>query len=924
MDDILSLFLEIFGGLEPQDLLTGPDPSLGTQVWVYDKDGNRVELTDPANQNQLGPLVGAGFSNPANKYSWSSAIYEDILYVGTFNAFFDYKGGIAAFIRISQQAKVGRGIGNLDDPSDLFDILTDNQYFPTVIESQGGEIWRYVSGIAGDPGAVGGTWEKVYDASEVPELGADVAGFRSMTTFDGKLLAASSSSLIFDLLSINQDQATTISVWDGTNWSVLTGGPFNNFNNSSIRTMKEVDGKLVIGVENAKEGAQIWLLDFDGNTPIWEQVASPAITYVSNSGIAPLDPVLVTASSSLYSSSSFAASTGDIVNLDVIFENNNTLTQFDNKFLIGTWQPYGLFMGDVANPTAPLIQIISPANFLAWGEGSFNDDSTPIGDGGVDNGVMRMEIYNGYLYVGSVNYTGGTSVLRIALSALNTRLGSEFPFDSGKATNGGWQILTTDGFRSLSSDLDPSPTNTINVVQLDSSGNEVANAVTDQVKGVDGDGISVYSWAMKVVNGKLYIGDFSGNAGTARLYEIEDLTTEVKIKIVEDTFGSEAYGLRTMQAYSPLLNGNSLVPTSPTNLIIGDADSFDSEIGLLNRFLDDPTRQVKIITNEGSGGDNDDVLFGAGPNVKILGLAGEDIIIGSNFADHLNGGDDQDLIIGNLGPDLIHGGGQSDLIWGDLPSFGANSLAEGFLLQLQALLLQAVSPTMLQEMLSSNPTAEGLISTLESLSVGNPEVGSVMAQLSQLNAAGIAWGEELLPSLLMLGNPNINLSSFNDTIYGDDGEDIVFGGLGDDKQYGGSENDILIGQQGKDSLWGNDGDDQLEGGRDADKYYGGQGHDIYDLRIQAIDSNGNMTMATDNAKDIIYYSMSDFEIWPVSETVFGFEQGLDKVDIAKKIKVSRNGNVATLTYRGKGALKGSTIELTNEDPAFLWVKSDFI
>jgi YD repeat-containing protein len=50
MDPLLDLFRGLFVGLEPGDLLTGPENSLGTQVWVYDASGNRIELTDPANQ----------------------------------------------------------------------------------------------------------------------------------------------------------------------------------------------------------------------------------------------------------------------------------------------------------------------------------------------------------------------------------------------------------------------------------------------------------------------------------------------------------------------------------------------------------------------------------------------------------------------------------------------------------------------------------------------------------------------------------------------------------------------------------------------------------------------------------------------------------------------------------------------------------
>ena len=928
MDPLLELFTSLFGGLEPQDLFTGPEESLGTQVWVYDASGTRIELTDPANQGgDISTRVGAGFGNAANKYSWSSALYDDgeggeDLYIGTFNAFFDYRGGVAAFIKISQQSKVGAEL-DVSNPSGFFSALTDNEFFPTLIDTQGGEIWKYESLTQGDPGAAGGTWSKVYDAADVPELGPDVAGFRNMTSFDGKLLAASSSSLIFDFLSINQDQPTTISVYDGSDWSVLTGGPFDDPTNASIRTMKQVGDKLLIGTENAKDGAQLWALDFAGDSvvPLWERLTDlPSYTFTDISGAdlsdlygkSPVDP----------------ASTGDILNL-------SNFAGLEGKFLIGTWQPYALYMGDINDPTGDYKPIILPENALL------------LSPAPIDNGVMRMEEYNGYIYIGSVNYSGGTSVFRISIESLKSLTSGQAslnPFQLSPEALGlalftsPWEVLTSDGFRNIQDNIIGGTT-----VEELVRGSGIADP--------SGNGISTYSWSMKVVNDKLYIGDFSGEAGVARLYEITDTgirgdasgnfssygfalggpnsfkdgsNNTVSIKLLEDQFGPEAYGLRTMQAYTPNLSTQNGQGT-PTNLIIGDADPFDSEIGLLNRFLDDPTRQIKLIVGENSGGENDDVLFGSGVDVEIEGLGGEDIIIGTRFDDKLDGGADQDLMIGNLGADKMYGGDQSDLMWGDLPSFGSNSIAEGLALQLRALLLQAMSPEMMQEWLQAAPTAESLMAILQDLGLDTPGAQEAFWIMSQIGAGSAMWGEELLPSIAALGDAgrNLRLSSFNDIMYGNAGEDIMFGGLGGDKMYGGDNDDIIIGQQGADSLWGNSGDDQLEGGRDRDYYSGGLGNDIYDLRC-AMDSSGNMIMQTDGQIDTIVYARGDFEtVAPklAEETVFGFEQGLDKIDIDKKrVSFDYQGNVATLTYNKNGSI----ITLTNDDANFLWQSTDFI
>jgi len=274
-------------------------------------------------------------------------------------------------------------------------------------------------------------------------------------------------------------------------------------------------------------------------------------------------------------------------------------------------------------------------------------------------------------------------------------------------------------------------------------------------------------------------------------------------------------------------------------------------------------------------------------------------------------------MIGNLGKDELYGGAQSDLMWGDLPSFGSDSLAEGLLLQLQALLLQGINPeVMLELMESATISPETILAKLEELGTEFPEVNGVVSQLSVIGSTGLAWGEELDSSLKVLGDSSVILSNFNDKMIGNDGEDIMFGGLGNDKMYGGKDNDIIVGQQGADKMWGQMGDDQLEGGRGPDKYYGGLGNDIYDLRIT--DSSGNFV--DDNDIDIIYYRKDDFAADPSTEKVYGFTSGIDKIDIRENMTFTTGAspNIAILGYKGK------TIALEHDSADFVWTASDFI
>ncbi|GAA3917376.1 hypothetical protein GCM10023084_80400 [Streptomyces lacrimifluminis] len=63
------------------------------------------------------------------------------------------------------------------------------------------------------------------------------------------------------------------------------------------------------------------------------------------------------------------------------------------------------------------------------------------------------------------------------------------------------------------------------------------------------------------------------------------------------------------------------------------------------------------------------------------------------------------------------------------------------------------------------------------------------------------------------------------TLSGDDGNDILRGRSGDDVLYGGRGHDRLYGDQGNDVLWGNSGNDVLHGGPGNDRLSGGPGTD---------------------------------------------------------------------------------------------------
>ena len=78
------------------------------------------------------------------------------------------------------------------------------------------------------------------------------------------------------------------------------------------------------------------------------------------------------------------------------------------------------------------------------------------------------------------------------------------------------------------------------------------------------------------------------------------------------------------------------------------------------------------------------------------------------------------------------------------------------------------------------------------------------------------------------GNDTLWGGDGNDLMYGHDGNDTLVGGDGDDTLFGGAGNDTLVAGDGTSELWGGEGDDQLvaaDNGNDAFRFIEDHGHD---------------------------------------------------------------------------------------------------
>src|SRR5262249_51340510 len=87
-------------------------------------------------------------------------------------------------------------------------------------------------------------------------------------------------------------------------------------------------------------------------------------------------------------------------------------------------------------------------------------------------------------------------------------------------------------------------------------------------------------------------------------------------------------------------------------------------------------------------------------------------------------------------------------------------------------------------------------------------------------------------------------SNGNDTVYGGDGNDQLFGdnqyggGNGNDVLYGDAGDDTLYGHDGNNTLFGGDGNDRLFGCAGIDNFYGGPGDETINWNNDGVADGG--------------------------------------------------------------------------------------
>jgi Ca2+-binding RTX toxin-like protein len=246
-----------------------------------------------------------------------------------------------------------------------------------------------------------------------------------------------------------------------------------------------------------------------------------------------------------------------------------------------------------------------------------------------------------------------------------------------------------------------------------------------------------------------------------------------------------------------------------------------------------------------SAGDYIDASNSNLPHV-LMGMAGDDTLIGAGQVDYLYGGPGADILKGGVGDDFLFGGDASDIVQGGtgndtINGAGVNCVAT---VSAAAPVVPFVSAVCTTTFAAASTTVVG-IDTLDysDRTANNAGVG-VYVDLSSLNCTGHAMGEvgecDVISATSGVANVrNIRGGGGDDTLKGDSRDNIIWGGAGADNIYGGLGNDALYGEAGNDHIYGNDGldatiastafdNDYINGGTGTNFEYGDDGLDTID------------------------------------------------------------------------------------------------
>lgn len=244
---------------------------------------------------------------------------------------------------------------------------------------------------------------------------------------------------------------------------------------------------------------------------------------------------------------------------------------------------------------------------------------------------------------------------------------------------------------------------------------------------------------------------------------------------------------------------------------------------------------LKILADDSFGGIGESTFGFSVTAAGLGGSGGNDSIPATPGDDVINGGAGNDKIVTLQGNDTIYSGDGNDTIFGDT-----------------------------ETAITGDAWDEDLIYA----------------------GAGDDWvrGDRYQHGSLTTGGDTIYGEAGNDTIWGYNGADSIDGGTGNDLIYGGSLNDTLRGGTGNDWLYGDTDNDSIDAGSGADNILGGAGNDTL--------------TGGDGADYFRYDSHEESRDTLTFDVITDFEAGVDTIRVA----------VFTGIIAGAGNASGTLLE----------------
>jgi Ca2+-binding RTX toxin-like protein len=384
-----------------------------------------------------------------------------------------------------------------------------------------------------------------------------------------------------------------------------------------------------------------------------------------------------------------------------------------------------------------------------------------------------------------------------------------------------------------------------------------------------GDGIA--DWSVTLDNVQLTLAETVPNSHL--LWVPQNITGTVGNDVINGTagadtiFGGDGNDTISGNAGNDSLsgeNGNDSVAGGDGNDNVSSGDGNDSVSGgngndTILGGLGDDTLLGAAGDDSVDAGDGNDYLFEsfAAGNDTVLGGPGADTIFDGSGQNSVDGGGGDDFFekvsynylpgaFGNVGTDTLIGGAGRDTF--DLSPIDANypvvpdaiadfqTGAQGDILDTGGILDYSFYDS------TTNPFYNGFLRLLQSgtntllqLDGDGPGGSSNWTTVLTLqNVSSTSFTSDNFSSLGTHFNPqpgtsiNFNGDSGNNTIWGSQLGDTLFGNGGDDFIYGDLGDDSLVGGDGFDHLYGGGGNDTLIGGPVGYELNGGPGNDMLD------------------------------------------------------------------------------------------------